>query len=265
MNRPWLLGIASLLAFALPGVSSAQSGYVGVNYDTGTLHLFGSHADYDGWSGDGAAQFDLGGGWGTQVDLGYVDNSFSGSSSHLTDWDVDGHLYHRDANWQWGGGLAYSSVHGYGSSDINTWTGAGEGRWFLPNASLGASLSYSHVDASGSSAHSWRLGGDGRIFITDNFLVRGDLSYETLSASGSSIHAWNGGVGAEWQFSSLPISLTANYNRNDFSIPGSHAIVDAFTIGARWNFGGGTLHQRDQTGANLDRLSGPYDRLFTGS
>ena len=264
MSKTWLFGAAAILTAILPGAAAAQSGHVGASYNHGTLHIFGSHGDYDGWSADGVAAFDLGGGWGSQVGVTYTDNSFSSGGGDLKDWGIDGHIYHRDSNWQWGGALAYNSNQGFSSSDINSWSAAGEARWFMPNSSLGASLSYSNSDSSGSSAHSWRLGGDARFFVTDNFEIGGGLGYENLSGSGSSANGWDANIGAEWQFSSVPISIYGGYGRNTLSTSGPDLTVDAFTLGARWNFGGGSLRERDQTGANLDHLSGPYERAFFG-
>ncbi len=262
MRKNMLLGAAVVLAAAFPSLASAQvSGHVGAAYDNGKLH-FGSSTDYHGWSGDGVAAFDLGGGLGAQVGVTYLDNSIGSTSFNST--GVDAHLYHRDAAWQWGGALGYNSTKLDGLGTVHTWTGAGEARWFMPSSSLGASLAYQRESISHSSSHSWRLAGDGRFFISDNFDLYAGLGYETLSGSGSA-HGWSGDVGAEWQFDSIPISIYGGYSQGRLDGSGSHTQADTWMIGARWNFGGGTLLQRDHSGANLDHITGPFERAFLGS
>ena len=64
------------------------------------------------------------------------------------------------------------------------------------------------------------------------------------------------GVGGEYQFAQLPISIGAGYSTVDFD----GGDVDTWTVGVRWNFGGGTLRDR-----YLEGQSAPaFTDLFGG-
>ena len=266
----WLAG-AAILAVAFPNVASAASGYVGAGYDNGSLKLGGlGSADFDGWSADGAVAFDAGNmgitGLGVQIGASYDDHSFD-LAGGVKSTEVDAHLYRRGATWQWGGGVAYTSspVKLIGSTTIDTWAVAGEAKYFMPKVTLGGSVSYSDASPNSSSSDvtSWRGAADGTFFVTDNISLKGGLGYDSLDLSGTSGHAWDLSVGAEYQLSSVPISIYGGYTGDRADI-GGKLDVDYFSIGARWNFGGGTLLSRNRSGANLDHLSGPYERIFGG-
>jgi hypothetical protein len=69
------------------------------------------------------------------------------------------------------------------------------------------------------------------------------------------------GLGAEYQFDTCPVSIFAGYRHTDLGAVG--LATDTWGIGLRWNFGEGTLMQRDGSGARLRRPEGVFE-VFTG-
>ena len=97
----------------------------------------------------------------------------------------------------------------------------------------------------------WAVRGEVRHFVTDNFRLTGSLGYATVDV-GPNIDTWNAGVEAEYQFAETPFSVVAGYEHADSDDINSNA--DTFRIGFRYTFGG-TLKDRDQSGASLGSAS----------
>ncbi|HVY84224.1 MAG TPA: outer membrane beta-barrel protein [Caulobacterales bacterium] len=246
MRKFILAAAAAALLCGAPAVASAQTGYVGLSYTHDSIDP-GSF-DVDVGAIDGVAAFDLGGP-GLQVGAGYANISPDGGDD-ADDWHVDAHLFARNDQWQWGGAVAYENVDFGGGDNTDVWTGAAEMLFFQPDVTWGATLSYS--DASDIDASAWNLNGEARYFFNDNFRVDGNVGLGTADLGGAddSDNTWQAGIGAEYQFASMPISIYGGYEHYNIDTSGDNVDNDALTIGARWNFGG-TLRDRDRSGANL--------------
>lgn len=232
--RNLFLGAAAIMAIAAPSVAAAQTGYVGADYTSTDIDGLGSE---DAFGVSGAVELS----GHVAIDAGVFDND--GESA----WGGAGHLYLNDSSHLIGAFLTVSD------SDASTlWGGGVEGQVYLNNVTLAGAVSYGRdddadVDAMGAN-------GEARYFFSDNFRVEGGLGFFNIDTAGGDDNATTFSAGGEYQFAAAPVSVGLGYTR----LALDEADIDADTVSAtvRWNFGGGTLHGRDHTGAALAGLSG---------
>jgi hypothetical protein len=66
------------------------------------------------------------------------------------------------------------------------------------------------------------------------------------------VTSWN--IGAEFKPDTMPVSFFADYRKHNpdtgFFIFGNED-VSVWSLGVRWNIGGGSLKSRDRTGASM--------------
>lgn len=233
MKRALMCGVAAL---ALAGAASAD-GYVSGNY----MDLDGA----DSWSVNG--RYLLGG--HVLLDGGYT--SLDGDVDVLR---IGGHVFAREDNWLLGGYAGYSNIDTPGI-DPDEWTLAVESQFYLERVTLGLSASYSELDVPIADPSMWNVVGEVRYFVTDNFSLQLSAAYIDAESAGLSDDGHFIDLGAEYQFSSSPISIFAAYRNTEFA----GADTNTFGIGLRWNFGEGSLIQRDRSGTRLRRPEGVFE------
>lgn len=244
--RNLILGVAALVAVAAPGVAMAQTGYVDASYISSEVDDGG---DADGYRVGGAVAFDAHA-LGVQLDADIGSLEADGGAD-ADFWNVGGHVYTRNSTYLLGGFASYGNVDG-GGDDADYWTVGAEGQYYLARTTLNAAISYSQADDADLDVTGVDVGV--RHFITDNFALDGGVGYANADAGGGAdadIIALN--VGAEYQFDAYPVSIFGGYQRtdvDDFDLEGN-----SFTVGVRYNFGG-TLFDRDRSGASLGRGAG---------
>ena len=237
-----LLAATAVVAFLGSAVAAnAQTvGHIGANYGRTDLDVAGLDADVDTYQLEGAVRFDAGK-LGAQID-GAVTNYDGDDTSFAT----TGHL-----NTKVGGGLIGGFAGVEASDDITVWGLGVEGQANISGkTSLYGQAGYGNVDDA-FDADIWAARGEIRHFVTDNFRLTGSLGYATVDV-GPNIDTWNAGVEAEYQFADTPFSVVAGYDHADSDDINSNA--DTFRIGFRYSFGG-TLKDRDQSGASLGSAS----------
>ena len=109
-----------------------------------------------------------------------------------------------------------------------------------------------------------------KYFIQDNWMADAGFNYNktylTGTAGGGSFNQKTYSLGTEYRFNQNPVSLFAQYNRNELDIPGTGMDNDQVLVGIKFNMGSTTLKGRDRSGASLDPLSQPpAGALFLGS
>ena len=92
----------------------------------------------------------------------------------------------------------------------------------------------------------------GRYFFSDRLRLDGGLGYLSGDFGGAEAEGWTGGLGGEVQFEG-PVSIFGGLNRTD--VEDFDLTVDTVSLGVRYNFGGGTLRDRDRTGAAFGGIS----------
>ncbi len=230
--------LASLGAAALfGGEAFAQSGYLGLGAYQSDVE--GVSDDVTGATAEASIALGKTGGLGGAFDIALAD-------SDEVDSVVAGtaHLFTRQEGFLVGGFIGATDTE----NGPTTWYTGGEGQLYLSQATLGAAVTYGRneeLDADG-----YGVGAAGRFYATDNLAFGANLNWVTINDV--DVDATSYGVGAEYLLSFVPVSLTAGYTRLD-----SDGIeANQFALGARWNFGAGSLKARDRSGASLAGLSG---------
>jgi hypothetical protein len=95
------------------------------------------------------------------------------------------------------------------------------------------------------------LDGEGRFFLTENLSVQGNLGYGDLDSDFGGTDYWTGGIGAEWLIPGAAVSINGGWQHLD----ADGFEVDSLGVGVRWNFGGGSLLERNRSGASLRRVT----------
>jgi hypothetical protein len=252
MKNQLIASAAAVALFAFAGAAQAQTvGHVGANYghtelDAGSL----GDADADAGQLEGAVRFDAGS-LGAQID-GAV-TRFDGDGGDATVWSATGHLNTKLSN-----GLIGGFVGATTSDDVTLWAVGAEAQVNLaPSTTLYGQVGYGQSDDL-ANADFWAGRTELRYFVTDNFKVQGVAGYTKVDADGGDFDIWNVGAEAEYQVAGTPWSVVGGYEHG--TIDDLDLDSDTFRIGARYTFGG-TLRDRDQSGASL----GSAANLFGGS
>lgn len=239
--KNYLLGAVALIAIAAPAAANAQtSGYVGATYGNVDVDGLG---DASAWGGEGAVAFQATDTLGVEIDGALVDGEDSDTTGGLT-----GHLFTRNDNYLFGGFVGF--VDGDGST---TWQGGLEANKYFQSWTLAGSIAYANnddADIDGTAANV-----EGRFFVNDNFRLNANAAYAHVDAGliGDD-NVWTLGAGGEYQLSSIPVSFGAGYAHSEFD--DANLDVDAWTVSLRYNFGAGTLRDRDRNGASQASVSG---------
>jgi hypothetical protein len=242
--RYWIVGAAALLAAVVPGVATAQTGYVGAAY--GSIDDGVSTADVYG--GEGSVAFRASDTITVEVDGSILDGDVPDTATSLT-----GHVFGRDDDHLFGGFVGIAD-----SGDSQTWNAGLEANKYFANWTLAGTLFYAKnddIDADG-----YGVNAEARWFASDNFRLQGNVGLASANFSGNDDTAVTIGVGGEYQFGASPISIALGYNHTELT--DSNDKVDAFWVGIRFNWGG-TLRERDRNGASQAGILG-FGSSFLG-
>lgn len=243
--KKYLLGAAAALAIIAPGVASAQSGYVDLGYTSTDLEFGG---DVDTTALGGAYSWGGNGTVGFQVDGAIAQHEFSGGD--VDTYNFGGHAFVRNDSYLVGGLVNFGNTDFGGGADYDYYTIGAEGAIYLQRTTLNGALTWSDSEDLDNSITALDLGVTH--FITDNFSIGGNVGAGEFDA-GSDFTSF--GLGAEYQFASLPVSLYGGWSTTDYD----GFETDGLTLGVRYNFGG-SLFDRDRSGASLTRNAG-FGRL----
>lgn len=234
--RNWIIGAAALMALAAPGVAAAQTGYVGVTY---------SSADFDGAADEveavgveGAVAFAGSGSIVFEVDAAIADNDGD------TGYGLVGHVYGRNDRHLFGGFVGIS-----GSDDSETIVAGLEGAKYFDNVTLAGAVFYGNNDDADVDGYGVNV--EGRLFVHDNFRLNANLGWASVENGGGDDDATTYGVGGEYQFASVPISIGAGYSTVDTD----GGDLDVWSVALRYNWGG-TLRDRDRNGPSQASVVG---------
>lgn len=242
--------ISALSAVALLAVAPAAhagSGYVGAAYSRAEVDTGLGDDDADGYAIEGAWAFQATPSLGVQVDAGFSDADGSDNEAY----GITGHVNARNDKYLVGGFLGLADV-----GNETVWSAGVEGEKYFNNVTVAGAFGYANADDS--DADIWGVDGQVRYFLSDNFRIQGALGWAKVEAGAFDDNVWSAGVGGEYQFAALPVSVHAGYSHSEFN--DANISSDAFTVGVRYNFGG-TLKDRDRTGASLAGLSSLASRV----
>lgn len=237
--RTFLMSAAAVLAVATPAAAQT-SGAVGLSW---TNNEYDAGGDYDQLQIEGHVTHNIVGPWAVQADARYEEVDYTGS-------DDDGQ---------------HIALHGLYSGEMFT-IGAliGQGELFdgddldfygAEGAFDVASFRFTGSAVFGDFGADYdRYRAGVKYFFGDNFAVGGGYAatdYGTVD--------WDTfDLSAEFRLGSIPLTFTGGYLSQD----GDFIDVDALTIGARWDFGTGTLREADRRApiADLEGFFGDIRR-----
>lgn len=256
MRKTAFVAAVAALMTATPAL--AAGGYAGVSYSNTDLEFFGSDTEIDTWQGEAAVGFS-GGGWGAQLggSFGNLDFDTGGDADA---WALDGHVYwdggtwrigavilHTDLDFGGGGGSVDETVYGI-EAMVNT----------SPNTNIFASLTTGEGEFL-ADYDVWNLDVGGNFYASPNIRIGGYIGTGNVDFGPADSDTFSAGINGEFQPWAVPVSLTVGWNyyeAEDVSLE-----TNAFRIGARWNFGAGTLQDRNNATPFATR-GGLLDRAF---
>jgi hypothetical protein len=235
MKKIGLLAAAAAVMIATP---AAAEGYLGARYSTGSLDSGGTDVDFDVIQGEGAFGWNSGG-WG-----GQFGGAFGNVETDTTDDDflrLDGHLYWDGSGWRIGGVVATTQLD---DTDIEEWVyGVEVGFGGGTNVQWWGALTAGNIETGGFDYDTWNadLGLD--FYSSPNVRFGGTVGFGEIDDA--DIETTTFGINGEFQPWSAPISIYAGWQMVNAESGGVDADSNSFSIGARWNFGGGTLQDRN--------------------
>ncbi len=235
-----------LLAIAnTANAETAVSYYAGANYTYNDIDFgFGSDSS-DSWGVEGAFSAPLGDTFGVQGDLSIQQLDAGGDSETLTSGSV--HANVSTDNYRIGGVVGLASF-----DDSTTWGVGFEGykyleRWTVGGRATWATNDDADVDVVG-------VDGSAKYFYTDNLSVSGGLGWGQLEGGGVDADLFSASVGGEWRLESSPLSFTAGLGYT--TVDDADIDFTSASVGVRYNWDGGSLRDRDRSGAGLPPLFG---------
>jgi hypothetical protein len=249
MKKTALLAAAAALLTAAP---AAAQGYLGVEY--GNLDFAGV-ADGDIWQGEGAFGWNSGS-WGGQVGASFGNVDFGTGDADF--YTLNGHLFWNAGAWRIGGVVATTQSD---DADVDEWAYGVEGMFnTTANTNIFASLTAGETDIFGPSLDLWNFDIGGNLYATPNVRIGVLLGFGNVDGGGGSdVDTNTYGINGEFQPWAAPVSITAGWTR--FEIDDTGFESDLFQIGARWNFGGGTLQDRNNA-TPFNTTTGLFNRLY---
>lgn len=231
-----LLVTAALSAFAAaPALAqSGPVGSVGVTYSESEVDLGGLSAEGDAWAIDGVVAMPAFGDWtvtlaGAASDSDDGDDTTFFGNAHLTTMIKP--------DMRFGGFVGAADV-----ADETALTAGVEVQKYLAKATLTGVVAYTTADDADLDV--WSVGGDAAFYVTEALRLNAGVSWMTIDDA--DVDGLTYGVGAEYQISDSPFSVTAGLSHSDIE----DLDIDSWTVGLRYSFGGG-LQARDRAGAAL--------------
>lgn len=253
MKKTALLAAAAAMMMATP---AAAQGYLGLEYGNTNIDFLGSDSDADKWEGEGAFGWNSGS-WGGQIGGSVGNLQFDGGDADFTNFN--GHLYWDGGAWKIGGLVSVTNVD---DGDEATDTTYGIETMFETSANSNIYASYTTGESEFffTDWDVWNLDAGVNFYASPNMRFGGFVGAGNVDAGGLDADTFSFGINGEFQPWSAPVSLTAGWN--SYEIEDLDLETSAFTIGARWNFGGGTLQERNNatpfttTGGMVSRIYG---------
>ena len=248
-----LLGAAAALAIAAPGIASAETSG-NIDLSIGNTEFDGG-GEFDQTNLGGAVQFDAMSGWTVQFDGRTSTVEFDGSSGTASTSYAAVHANTSTGAWDFGGWAGHLNYYGSGG-----WTLGGETRTSFGNFSVNGSIGYGSFD-SFSDLDLWSYQVNGSYFFNPNLALnvgaaRYDLDYGSGDGEMNDLS-----IGGAYGFGN-GFELYGTYLSSDIDFnPGTGYETDAWTLGVRYHFNGGTLQDNANDGASWASVRNLSDAL----
>lgn len=260
MKKTALFVAAATLFAAAPQVASAGSGYIGAEYNTGEASILLGDADAEGFQGEGAVGFG-GGGWGGQFNAAIGNLELEDTGLDFDHWSAGGHLWWNGGGWRLGGVIATSQFDAGGGADFDETIYGLEGTFDAgPNTVLLGSVTFGEGDFGGLFDYdTWNADVGVNFYPTSNGRIGAFVGTGQLDGGGGDFDSFSAGINGEFQPFSAPVSFTLGWNT--YQVDDIDVDANMFRLGARWNFGGGTLRERDNA-TPFDTSTGVLSRAL---
>ena len=241
MKKTALLAAAAALVGATPAF--AAEGYLGVRAAVGEVEtgVLGDD-EFEAWQGE-VAFGEHNDHFGLQFGAG-VGGVSPGGEEDEGIFRADGHAYVLlSPGARLGVGVAMTNAE---DSDLKEFVYGVEGSFDLgPNTDLWGSAMLGSVDLFGVDVDTFNGDGGADFYLNPNFRLGGNIGVGNIDDV--DVDTFSAGVSAEWQPSSMPLSIYGSYQTFTADGSGGDSESNTFSIGARWNFGGGTLQERNDS------------------
>ncbi|MBC6981434.1 hypothetical protein [Caulobacter sp. 17J80-11] len=244
---------AAVAALFAAAPAFAGSGYVDLSY----AELDAGFVDFKAVNLGGAAATEIGGDWNVQGEavVHRVDVDFFGPSTSLNYTDAGLHLFKRNDSWAAG---VYAD-----STDVlmmSAWGLGVEGAKYFDRATINGSIGFNKSEGGmffgSDDVDGWNATAGVTFFATDNISIAADVKHMDVEELDATV--W--GLTAEFKPDTMPVSFFAGYRGQDENFFGEDST--SWRLGVRWNFGSGSLKERDRTGASMHGGMGFADVLF---
>lgn len=278
-NQVRALGATLLLAapFATPAMAD-PTGFIsiGAGLSGSEIEFGGSSDSIDGYAVEAllSGAIMLTPVLGVQGDIQFTSRTLDDSGNDVTMSSFDGalHGFYREADKFLVGGFVQIGRDelSYGSSDDSNVDRAyvgGEAQVYFDNLTLYGQAGMQQFDT-GSGPMSiglsgWFVNAEARYFLTPNLRIEARAGFSTLDFDimSATFDTATLGVGIEYKFDELPVSLFAKYDYATTSVdvaPSPTQNDHRFLVGARFALGEDTLLDRDRSGASLRPVQSTY-------
>lgn len=246
MKKTALLAAAAALFMATPAMAQS-GGSVGLGYTS-------VDGEEDAYQLDGAYG-NTSGAFGFQIDAG-----LGNIESDLDTQTIAGHLFWNGGGWRLGGVIAHTNLDVDGGPSPSDTVYGVEGTWNLgPNTVLLGSYTRGESDLVFIDADTWNADIGLNHYFSDNFRLGGEIGTGNVDGGGlGETETTSYRINGEWQPWTTPVSITLGWNAFDTDDDDS---INSWSIGARWNFGGTTLRERDNA-TPFDTRTGFFQRIY---
>lgn len=247
------LASAAIAAFAAAPAfaQTAPSGSVGLTWNQVEADA-GSNFEADTYTFDGVVAGPTFGEWTVTLggNMSWVDGSIDDDKAFSGQVHVT-----RDFN-----GLRAGAFAGAADAAGETLLTAGaEVQKYFDKATVTGVVSYGSIDDL--DADIWSVGVNAGYYVLPSLRVNAAAGFSAIDISGFDTDAYNYGVGAEYEIAGTPMSVYGGWDRT--TLNDADLDVDTFAVGLRFNFGG-TLQQRERSGADLTRSLGGVTGVLGG-
>ncbi|MBL8546243.1 MAG: hypothetical protein JNL81_07250 [Hyphomonadaceae bacterium] len=235
MRKLTLLAAAAALMTATP---AAAEGYLGVQYNDVDEEVFGLDVENESWKAEGAWGWNNGN-WGAQVGAAFGSVDTSGGDEDYT--TLEGHLYWQSGSWRVGG---FATNWDFASQQENAY--GVEGMYdFGEQWNVSASYAVGDSDVITDLDTTYALLG-GNFYLTPDVRFGVNIGQGEIESTGGTADLESYGLNTEFKLWSAPVSVTLAYDHFETDDPAPFTFgSDVVQVGARWNFGGGTLRERN--------------------
>jgi hypothetical protein len=260
MRKFWAVSLAAVISAAAAGAAHAGDSYLSAAGGWSRFSDF--NVTQPVWQGRGTSQFALDGMWQFQGDAVLTQQSLDEWEPGLTYNTIDlaAHLFHRKMEHGLLGVFAQFStnneVYPYGSDSNTEWYGGVEGLTYWSNFSLYGQVAAVSQDYGYGTSNGFAANLRGRLFLSPQLFIEAKATFQRISDGVDSLDSTLFGAAIEYQCPTSPFSVFARYSHvsQKFEFASEADTTDRILLGAKWNFGGKTLWQRETDGAALDPI-----------